>query len=164
MPRPRLPEQLDIPLVWDRPEGMAGPPPPGEQLRTGRRGPPPCGSLTLLGGAVLDLGAILLALAAAWVAAALTGVTMLSGQIAVAALFGCELLTVVALGCLWGWGGTPGLLLVGVRASSQVALPRAFDFWLAWLVSLPLLALPLLIGRRGMRPAERLIGASFSLR
>jgi hypothetical protein len=120
--------------------------------------------LTLLGGAVLDLGAVLLALAAAWVAAALAGVTMLSGQIAVAALFGCELLSVVALGCLWGWGGTPGLLLVGVRASSQVVLPRALDFWLAWLVSLPLLALPLLIGRRGRRPAERLIGAWFSLR
>jgi hypothetical protein len=89
---------------------------------------------------------------------------MLPGQIAVAALFGCVLLSVVALGCLWGWGGTPGLLLVGVRTSSQIALSRALDFWLAWLVLLPLLALPLLIGRRGTRPAERLVGASFSLR
>jgi hypothetical protein len=164
LPRSRLPEQLDIPLVWDRPESAAGPPPPGEQRRTARRGPPACGYLSLLGGAVLDLGALLLALAVAWVAAALTGVTMLPGQIAVAALFGVELASAAAVGCLWGWGGTPGLLLVGVRASSQVALPRALDFWLAWLVTLPLLALPLLVGRRGTRPAERLIGASFSLR
>jgi hypothetical protein len=164
MPRPRLPEQLDIPLVWDRPESAAGLTPPGEQPRMTRRGPPPCGHLTLLGGAVLDLGAVLLALASAWLAAALTGVTMLPGQIAVAALLGVGLASVVAVGCLWGWGGTPGLLLVGVRASSQVALPRALDFWLAWLVTLPLLALPLLIGRRGTRPAERLIGASFNLR
>jgi len=164
MPRTRLPEQLDIPLVWDRPEGAAGPTPPGDQPGMTRRGPPPCGHLTLCGGAVLDLGALLLALAVAWLAAALAGVTMLPGQIAVAALFGVELLSAVAVGCLWGWGGTPGLLLVGVRASSQVALPRALDFWLAWLVTLPLLALPLLIGRRGARPAERLIGASFNLR
>jgi len=163
VPRQRPPEQLDIPLVWDRPDAASAPP-PAEPVRPVRRGPVACGHLTLLGGAVLDLGALLLALAVAWLAAALTGVTMLAGQIAVAALFGVLVASVVALGCLWGWGGTPGLLLVGVRTSSQVALPRAVDFWLAWLVLLPLLDLPLLAGRRGTRPAERLIGAPFSLR
>ena len=163
MPRQRPPEQLDIPLVWDRPEAAPAAPPAGSS-RPARRGPAACGHLTLFGGAVLDLGVLLLALAVAWLAAALTGVTMLPGQIAVAALFGVLVASVVALGCLWGWGGTPGLLLVGVRTSSQVTLPRALDFWLAWLVLLPRFDLPLLIGRRGSRPAERLVGASFSLR
>lgn len=162
MPRPRPPEQLDIPLVWelDRPplETAEGDPFPVSPERRG------IGFGRLVGAAVADLGACLLAVALATAAAALGGASLQPGQLAVSAFAGLVAASWIAVGFLWGWGQTPGLNLLGAGAGRKVSLGRSLGFWLAWLLVLPLAGLPLLVGRRGARGAERLLGVSLSSR
>ena len=86
------------------------------------------------------------------------------GQLAVSALVGLVAASWIAVGFLWGWGQTPGLNLLGAGADRKVSLGRSLGFWLVWLLVLPLAGLPLLVGRRGARGAERLLGASLSSR
>lgn len=162
MPRPRPPEQLDIPLVWelDRPplEPAEGDPFPVATMSS------PSGPGRLLAAAVADLGACLLAIAVTGATAAACGAALRPAQLVAVALAGLVVASWVAVGGLWGWGVTPGLSLLGVGAARPLDLERSVRFWLAWLAALPLAGLPLLIGHRGERPAERLLGATLSSR
>ncbi len=162
MPRQRPPEQLDIPLVWEVEESPARPGPDGIPPAAGPA--QPCGIGRLALASLADLGVTSLAVGAALAVAAAFGAGLGAGQFLLAAAAGGELATVVAVGCLWGWRATPGLLLVDVRADQPLALARATVLWLAWLATSPVVAVPLLIGRRGRRPVERLAGSAFNCR
>jgi len=158
--------QLDIPLVWET-EARAGadrrPPaavPPASLPP--RAAPATAGRLIL--AALADLGCALLAFAAAWATAVAAGASGHPGQLA--AIAASSLLVAAAAGCgaLWGWRGTPGMLLLDiafVRPLPARIVPRV---WVGWLVALPLGGLPLAIGRAGGRGLERLGGAPVSQR
>lgn len=149
MPRPRPPEQLDIPLVWD-----VDPPAPAEgPSPRSARPPAPVGVGRLVVAALADLGVTLVALAISWLVAAAAG-GLDTVQLSLASIVGIEVATIVGVGCLWGWRGTPGLLLLGVGFDHPLVLGRATALWLLWLLALPLAGLPLWVGRRKL--AERL--------
>jgi len=157
--------QLDIPLVWEtdpKPEtpavatGKADPPRPAEPV------PAPFGRLVL--AAFADLGVTLLALASAWTVAVAAGVTATTGQLIAIAVVGLEVAAVATCSALWGWRGTPGMLLLDVAFERRLASGAVPRVWLAWLVTLPLGGLPLLVGRWGGRGLERLAGTAVSLR
>jgi hypothetical protein len=159
VPRSRPPEQLDIPLVW---EAEPPPIPLDDEPRPAEAPPVPCGVARLLVGAAADLGIVLLVLAVLWIIVALEGIVARDLQLIFLGLAGFELASVVAMGCLWGWRGTPGMLLMGVGASRPLSLGRAFGLWASWFVLLPLLGAPLAVGRRGRRLVERLAGSPLS--
>ena len=162
MPRSRPPEQLDIPLVWE----LDRPP-----LETGENDPfpvapepRPAGFGRLLVAASADLGVCLLAGAVAAGIAASSGAALRPEQLVVGTLSGLIAASWVAVGSLWGWGATPGLSLLRVGMEQPPSLGRSIAFWLVWLLSLPVVGAPLLIGRRGARLAERFLGAALSSR
>jgi hypothetical protein len=162
--RPSPPGQLDIPLIWEssgeKPgtDGPEGPHPPAPQ-------PPGRAGFWRLWLAVLaDGGMVVLAVTGVWGMAAAFGVGLVSAQLVLASGVGLEVATVVALGCLWGWRASPGMLLAGVCFSQPIPFARAWRLWLCWLVSLPVLGVPLLVRRRGEGVAERLAGGTLSFR
>jgi hypothetical protein len=160
--RSRVPEQLDIPLVWEAPPGGAAAPPktqapPRQPLRA-------CSSLRLLVAALGDLGLALVLFALVGVVALAFGAVLSPGQLVLLALAGTELASTVAVGCLWGWRATPGMALLGANFVRPLTLQRSWMVWLAWFVLLPVAALPLLAAPRGRRPLERLARAEVSCR
>lgn len=157
------PEQLDIPLVWDRREGRQGhagddPPPGTPTLR------PLAGTWRLWLAVLADAGVIVLAVVSGSGVAAALGAEMVPGQLVLAGLAGLELASVVALGCLWGWRGTPGMLLVRICFSAPIPWSRVIRLWLSWVLSMLLGGVPLLLRLRGESVAERLAGGSLSFR
>ncbi len=162
-PRTPPPGQLDIPLVWaTEPPGEMPEPAPGVEPS-----PPPereGSAFRLWAGGLAD-AAILAASAAAAVGAAAvlaSGVSPAGG--ALAALAGIEVVTVIALGCLWGWRGTPGMLAAGVCFAHPIPFGRACRLWGLWSLSLALVGLPLALRVRGECGAEWLAGSPLSSR
>ncbi len=162
--RTQPPGQLDIPLVWaaDPASEMRGPAP------TERPSPAPpsrqASAFRLWGATLADL--LITAAAAAvavGVAAALLGGVSPAGA-ALAALAGLETTAVIAVGCLWGWRGTPGMLAAGVCFARPIPFGRACTMWGVWLLSLPLAGVPLVVRVRGESAAERLAGGALSSR
>lgn len=150
--------QLDVPLVWE-----VGPAPkpqsaPDDPFAVPEERPP-VGGVRLLAAALADVGVGLAALVVAWGLAAGRGSDLTSGQILVAAGVGVEILLVVVVSALAGWRGTPGMLLVDAAFAEAVPVARATRVALLWCLSLVLVGLPLLVGRRGRRPLERLAGS-----
>ncbi len=161
-PRGTAPEQLDIPLVWDRPAA----PDPHRPLE-----PPPRAELAPFGGtlrlwlaALADGGFLVLAAGVFWGVAGWWVGGLSAAQVAVAGVAGLEAASVVALGCLWGWRATPGMALVGVCFSRPISCAHVCRLWAVWLGSLLLLGLPLLFRHRGESVAERLAGGGLSFR
>ena len=166
MTAPRTPPsgQLDIPLVWDTEPVAAGRGAPAPQ-------PEPQGELAPLAGAVrlwlavlADAGVVVLTLGVFWGVAGLIASGLAPAQFALATAAGMEGASVIALGCLWGWRATPGMLLLGVCFSRPVPFARACRLWLLWLASLPLLGLPLLLRRRGRASRRSSAGGTLSFR
>jgi len=162
--RPPPPGQLDIPLIWEPrpedPEGGGREPP----SRPPRRETGGAGSWRLWLAALADAGVVVLAVAGGWALAAGVAGGLAPLQLVLAALLGLEVASVVALGCFWGWHGSPGMLLAGLCFSRPIPIGRAFALWLAWLASLLVLGLPLVLRRRGECLAERLAGGTLSYR
>lgn len=162
-PKDRL-EQLDIPLVWE----LDGPPRARRSADdpfhtpTNDAGPSSTGRIWV--AALADIGAMLLALAAAWGVAAAAGAELAPPQLLIAALAGIEAGTLAGAACVWAWRATPGMLLLHVAFVEPLAPRRALRLWFAWLLALALLGLPVLVGRRGRRVVERIGGAEISLR
>ena len=151
MSTPRLP--LDVELAWEVPQGhpeKLSPRPPG----TGRVW------LALLADAGSCLAAFFFALAlAAW-----QGASLSAPQLGVVAVFTSVIwVGAMQVGTLWCFAGTLGMDLVGLAFAAPLPLRRAWWLWLAFLASLPLLALPLCLGRPGARLVERLAGCELKL-
>lgn len=163
MPRPRPPEQLDIPLVWEH-EPPAERPPRAPDAAPARPTHRPCGLGRMLLVAVTDLGALLVTLAVPFVISLVVGVSASPLQVGLTASAGLLAAAVIWVGCLWGWRGTPGQLLLKSCANQPLSLGRAGALWLSWTATLPVFGLPLLIGRPGRRLVERLAGSPFSCR
>jgi len=162
-PRTPSPGQLDIPLVW----GGAQEGRPSDQDDSTR----PPDALTPFGrtwrlwlGALADAGIVALFLAGGVGVAAAMGAELDGAQLVLAGLAGLEAASVAAVGCLWGWRATPGMLLVRICFSRPIPWARVCRLWLFWLLSLPLAAIPLLLRRRGESVAERLADGELSLR
>ncbi len=158
------PGQLDIPLIWEArqedPDARAsGDPPRAPDRLTG------AGRIWRLWLAALaDGGVVVLTVAGSWGVAAALGAGLAQAQLLLAGVVGLEIASVVALGCFWGWRASPGMLLAGVCFSQPIAFGRATRLWLVWLASLPVLAVPLLLRRRGESVAERVAGGALSFR
>ena len=82
----------------------------------------------------------------------------------IVALVALETASVAAVGMLWVWRGSPGLLLLEIGFAKPLSARNALRVWLFWLCGLPLVALPLLVGGSGRRPLERLGGTVVSFR
>lgn len=162
-PRTLAPEQLDIPLVWDK-EADPGSEPPVERTPSHGGLAPLGGTLRLWLAALADAGVVTLAAGASWVLAASQVGGLGAWQVLLAGLAGLETASVVALGCLWGWRATPGMLLVGVCFSRPIAWAHVCRLWAAWVGALLLLGVPLLLRHRGESVAERLAGGGLSFR
>ena len=157
-PRTPPPGQLDIPLVWEiEPpgEGRGAAPAEGEPPASA---PASAGALRLWVAALADAGITAVGVAASVALAVLLLGGISPGQSVLAAAAGVETVTVVALGCLWGWRATPGMLLVGACFSEPIAFGRVCRTWVAWLLSLPLAGVPLIVRYGGESVAERLAG------
>ncbi len=159
--RDRIPEQLDIPLVWEAEENAEpSPAPKGGSLRqAGEAARPGWGRLVL--AAVADAGLALLFAAAAGLLAMLAGANLDPPQLVVAAVAGVEILSVVNIAVLWAWRGTIGMLLMGVTFSVPFGFGQAGGVWALCAASLPLAGVPLVLGRRGL---ERLAGSQLKCR
>jgi hypothetical protein len=159
------PGQLEMPLVWE-----LEPTPDGEETTdTAPRGhehrPEPAGTLRLILAGLADLGGLMVLFAVAWVVAAIAGADPRSGgQLALVALLAIEAGSVAAIGLLWAWRASPGLLLLDVGFVKPLPASRVLRVWLCWMIGLPVAALPLLVGRAGHRPLERLGEAAISFR
>lgn len=164
MTRKERPEQLDIPLVWEKDGGTEGVTEAPAARRTSARPPAGCGVLRLGMAALADLGFTLVGIAAAGAAALVAGADLGPAQMVAGAVAGVELVSIVAVAVLWGWRATPGMLVLNARFDIALPLGRAAVCWLAWLALLPVAALPLLLGHRGRRPLERLAGGLVSCR
>ncbi len=158
------PEQLDIPLVWEQDGGADETAEPRRSPGRPARPAAGCGTFRLGAAALADLGFTLAGVAGVGAVALLAGAELVPVQMAGGALVGLELATVVGAAVLWGWRATPGMMVLNARFDTRLPLGRAVACWLAWMAVLPVAALPLLLGRRGRRPVERLAGGSLSCR
>lgn len=159
--RERVPEQLDIPLVWDRAE-EAGP----SSVTSADAGPPrPASSPAWRGRIVLaniaDAGTILVACAASAAVAVVAGAVLSPGQLLLASLVGIQVISFLAVSVLWAWRGTPGMLLMDVSFNSPLGIAAAARVWLAWVVLLPLAGIPWIFRRHGL---DRLAGCQVNYR
>ena len=162
---PRTPSsgQLDIPLVWEH--GQEDPRADREDPAPAPRRLSPFGGTWRLWLSVLaDAGILVLLVAGAWGAAWAMGAELNGAQPVVAGLAGLEAASVLAVGCLWGWRATPGMLLVRVCFSRPIPWGRVCRLWLYWLVSFLAAGVPLLLRRRGESVAERLADGTLSFR
>ncbi len=114
--------------------------------------------------AVIDMGALLATLAVPFGVSIVAGASANPLQALPTATAGLLVVAAIWVGCLWGWRGTPGQLLLKTRANQPLTLGRAAALWLLWTATLPALGLPLLIGRPGRRLVERVAGSPFSCR
>lgn len=162
-PRTPPPEQLDIPLVWEH--GDEGPATDREDQVPAPRGLTPLGGMWRLWlGALADAGILVLAITGSWGVAAALGAELNAGQLVVAGLVGLEAASVVAVGSLWGWRASPGMLLVRLCFSRPIPWGRVCLLWLYWLFALVVAGIPLLLRLRGESVAERLADGSLSFR
>ena len=156
MPQPpRHGDRLDAPLVWERGSGASV----AESRRRGIPGPAPGLRWRLWLATLADLGGALGAAGCVLAAAAGRGASLNPGQLLLGAICSVMLTGAVGTASLWVWRASPGMVLTGVCFASALPLSRALRSWLVWLVCLPLLGVPLLLGRRGSSVAERLVGA-----
>lgn len=154
-----------MPLVWDL-EPMPDARETGREAPPGsEQGPEPAGMFRLILSALADLGGLMLLFAVAWAVASVAGIDPRNGrQLTLVALVAIEAASVAAIGLLWAWRGSPGMLLLEVGFVKPLPASRALRVWLGWLAGLPFAALPLLAGRAGRRPLERLGEAMISVR
>jgi hypothetical protein len=163
-PRTPPPGQLNVPLVWEHGREQS------ERETLGDSPSQPSAAVKLAGtwrlwlGALADAGMVVLAAACGWVVAVAQGVDLGPAQLVLTGLAGVEVASVVALGCVWGWRASPGMLLAGVCFSRPIPWGRACKLWVWWLLSLVVLGFPLLIRLRGESVAERLAGGNLSFR
>jgi hypothetical protein len=155
-------DQLDVPLVWDRKPADA--PRPAEPPPRPARPAAPWSRARLWVASLADLGVVLLALAASWGTAAAAGASLVPAQLVAAGIAGALAAASLGVGVLWGWRGTPGMVLLRLGFSSPLTLAQGQRVWLGWLASLLLLGVPLLVGRRGRTGAEALAGSEIILR
>lgn len=155
--------QLDIPLVWEMepapppPEPSPDDPFPGDPYR-----PASAGQLIL--AAVADLGVALLAMGFFWTLALVLGAGLGLRQAGAAGVAAAEAVLVVFACTIWGWRGTPGMLVCGTRLSAAPTLRASLLTAMTWFVTLPLAGVPAVVGRPGSRPLELCAGAPFSSR
>ncbi len=163
-PRTPPPGQLDIPLVWATDPATEGrdPAPAGEPAAA----PPARGAsaFRLWAGALVDAAIVVIGAAAAVALAAAVGDGVTPVSFALAAAAGLEVVTVLALGCLWGWRGTPEMLAADVCFAQPIPFGRVCRFWAVWVPCLGLAGVPLVLRWRGECAAERLAGGALSSR
>jgi hypothetical protein len=107
---------------------------------------------------------LVLAVAGSWGLAAALGAELNAGQLVGAGLAGLEAASIVAVGCLWGWRASPGMLLARICFSRPIPWGRVCRLWLCWLLSLVVAGVPLLLRQEGESVAERLADGSLSFR
>ena len=159
---PRI--QLDVPLVWagepaepDEPSPRAPSPPSAARDRGN-------GALRVVAAALADLGIVVLLFAVTWIVASVGTAGLGPAALVLVALAGLEAATVGFTAWLWGFRGTPGMLLLDVCFVSPLPPGRALTVWLVWLVALPLAGIPLLVHRGGERLLDRLAGTALRAR
>ncbi len=146
--RGRLPEQLDIPLVWDLEGGPdAAPPPVREVSPRPAGGAPATGWGRLVPAAVADAGVVLVFCVATGLVALLAGAALNPGQLVAVAIAGAATASATSAAVVWAWRGTIGMLLMGVGFTSPLGFARAAGLWALWGVCLPLAGVPLVLGR-----------------
>lgn len=155
--RGQVPEQLDIPLVWERERASECTPAKREPVSVLRRPdfPSPAWRGKVFLAAVADFGFALLAAVLAGTVALFVGAALAPVQLAIAGLAGIQVTGTAAVAILWVWRGTPGMLLMGVHFGTALELGRAASVWVLWALSLPLAGLPWLIHRRILERVAR---------
>ena len=152
-------EQLDVPLVWateqaDQPDERSKQP-PVQRL---------AGFTRIWLAALADAGALLSFVGLAWGVAAFAGASLVPLQLLLGGFAGIEAAAALAVGCLWSFRATPGMLLMGIEFAEPLVFRRVVRLWFGWLACLALAGLPLGVGWRGRNVTERLAGARLSSR
>ena len=160
-PQTGPPKQLDIPLKWDHDVGAPARA-PEDDPGGGAVRPEKAPLARLWLGILADLGTILLAVGACWMLAALAGASLRVAQLVAGGIAGIEIGGVLLAACLWGWRGSPGMLLVGLSFARPIPVARVLRLSLAWIGSLPLAGVPLVVRRGGVCVAERLARSAVS--
>jgi len=158
------PGQLDIPLVWESGPGGERRAAPGGDAPAPRAPSVFVAMLRLWLGSIADAVVVVAGVGAFLAVALVLGMEMSPGQIALSAAAGVVAVAVVALGCVWGWRATPGMVLLGVCFTNAVPFGRACRLWAVWTACLLLAGLPLVVRRGGESVAERLAGGAVSFR
>jgi len=162
-PRTPPPGQLDIPLVWEH--GQERSPVDRENPARAPKRPTSFGAAWRLWlSALADLGILMVFAAVGWGVAAAAGSGLAGPQLLLAGLAGLEAASAVAVGCLWGWRATPGMLVIGICFTRPIPWGRVFWLWTCWLLSLLVAGVPLLARRRGESVAESLADGALSFR
>lgn len=152
MSTPRLP--LDVELAWGPQEMPAA---PAAQRR-------PVGAVKLWLAFLADAGLVVVCFVAvaalvSWWYSPLGGASVwLVGAYSLAVLA-----SAVELGCLWSLHGSVGMQLAGLRFSQPLTLAQAFRVWLLLVASLPLAAVPALVGAPGARLVEKIGGSAVTV-
>lgn len=73
------------------------------------------------------------------------------------------LASTVELACLWCLHGSVGMQVAGLRFSQPLTLAQAFRVWLLVVASLPLAAVPALVGAPGARLVEKIGGSAVTV-
>lgn len=148
--RGKIPEQLDIPLVWDS-EGGSEPAPAARVEAVPQASEAfASGGGRLVLAVVADVGLMLVGCAATAAVARVAGADLNSGQLAAVTVAGCAIVSALSIAVLWAWRGTIGMLLMGLNFLSPLGFARAVGVWVVWAVSWPLAGVPLALGRRGL--------------
>ncbi len=159
--RGRVPEQLDIPLVWDRAEeaGQSSAAP----HETAPRRPPstPAWRVRIVLASIADAGITLVSCVASAAVAVVAGAVLSPGQLLLASLVGIQAISFLAVSVLWAWRGTPGMLLMDVGFNSPLKIAAAARVWLVWVALLPLAGIPWIFRRHGL---DRLAGCQVNYR
>lgn len=145
--RGRVPEQLDIPLVWDTTDAPEPPHTPRQAVLQQGDDSSSTWRVRVLLASVADAGLTLVLCAVTGAVAVLAGADLTPGQLAAVVLGGVEIVSIVAVASLWAWRGTPGMLLMGLNFASPLDFARAAKVWALWLIFFPLAGAPLLLSR-----------------
>lgn len=159
--RGRVPEQLDIPLVWDRAEEAGQLSPTAGAPASPRPAPTPAWRARIVLASIADAGITLVSCAASAAVAVGAGVVLSPGQLLLASLVGIQVTSFVAVSVLWAWRGTPGMLLMDVSFNSPLGVAAAARVWLVWVALLPLAGIPWIFRRHGL---DRLAGCQVNYR
>lgn len=152
MSTPRLP--FDVELSWGPQEMPAA---PAAQRR-------PAGAVKLWLAFLADAGLVVVccvsvsALVCWWYSPLRGASWWLVGVFALAVLA-----SAVELACLWCLHGSVGMQLAGLRFSQPLTLAQALRVWLLVVASLPLAAVPALVGAPGARLVERIGGSAVTV-